>query len=257
MMLIRAFEGNLKLLITEPTSDPLSLVDEEKIDFVAMTPIQVLGAMEHHSEKLDRVKTLLIGGADVHPELEEKLRQLHCEVFHSYAMTETLTHVAIRNISQQEKKYSALGGVTFSLAADACLVVHDKILKIHDLKTNDLVVLENDQEFQWLGRLDNVVNSGGIKIHIEALELEIRDLLLNLGRADKICLVSIPDTRLTNKLVLLMEGDSMDFDEIDMLKKLQSELPAFHDPKEIRMVPDLFHTNTGKIDRLKNVNAYL
>lgn len=257
MMLIRAFERNLKLMITEPTSNPLSLVEEEKIDFVAMTPLQVLGGMEHHPEKIDQVKTLLIGGADVHPDLEERLSQLQCEVFHSYAMTETLTHVAIRSINQKGKIYRALEGVTFSQAENACLVVHDKILKIYDLITNDIVILENDQEFQWLGRLDNMVNSGGIKIHIEALELTIRDLLLKLGQANKICLVSIPDARLTNKLVLLMEGESIDFDQMDMLKKLKSELPAFHDPKEIRMVPELFHTNTGKIDRLKIVNVYL
>jgi O-succinylbenzoic acid--CoA ligase len=257
MMLIRAFVGKLKLLVVEPTSNPLSLVDEETIDFVAMTPIQVLGAMEQIPEKLGHVKTLLVGGADVQPELEERLTKLKCQVFHSYAMTETLTHVAIRNMSQNEKIYSALEGVAFSQAEDTCLVVHDKVLKIHELKTNDLVDLINDQKFQWLGRLDNVVNSGGIKIQIEKLELTIRDLLLTLGCASKICLVSIHDARLTNKLVLLIEGEGIDFDHVGMLKKLKSELPAFHDPKEIRMVPDLFHTNTGKIDRIKNVNVYL
>jgi O-succinylbenzoic acid--CoA ligase len=257
MMLIRAFESGMKLIIVEPNSDPLSLIDDEMIEFVAMTPIQVQGSLEHHAEKFNQIKTLLIGGAGLHRELEEKLIRTKCKVFHTYAMTETLTHIAIRSINQKQKKYYALEGVTFGKAEDGCLIIDDQVLNIHALKTNDIVELENEKEFHWIGRSDGVVNSGGIKIQIDDLELRIKDLLSEYGNYNEICLVSVPDLQLTNKLVLLLEEGKTNIGPGDFLAILKSALPAYHAPREIRMVPRLFYTNTGKIDRLKNVNAYL
>lgn len=257
MMLIRAFESGMKLIIVEPNADPLSLIDDQMIEFVAMTPIQVQGSLELHPEKFNQIKILLIGGAGLHRELEEKLSRLKCKIFHSYAMTETLTHVAIRYVSLEEQTYYALEGVTFGQAEDGCLIITDQLLNIHGLKTNDIVELESEKAFRWIGRSDGIVNSGGIKIQIDALELRIKDLLSEYGNFSEICLVSVPDLRLTNKLVLLLEEGKTNFDPVNLLAILKSAMPAYHAPREIRMVPSLFYTNTGKIDRLKNVNAYL
>jgi O-succinylbenzoic acid--CoA ligase len=41
-----------------------------------------------------------------------------------------------------------------------CLVIDAKITEEHNV-TNDLVELINDHQFIFLGRIDNVVNSGG------------------------------------------------------------------------------------------------
>ena len=65
------------------------------------------------------------------------------------------------------------------------------------------------------------------------------------------------DEKLTNRVVLLMEGRGIDLDKSSILKMLKSALPKYHNPKEIIMVEKIYFTLSGKIDRIKNASAYL
>lgn len=260
MMLIRAIVGDMRLIISESSTNPLTTLDSgQYIDFVAMTPIQVQGSMDKSPEKFAQIGTLLIGGAGLDPVLENKLKLTDCRIYHSYAMTETLTHVALRKLGHGENSdiYHALPGVNFEKDTDDCLIIYDKVLGIENLKTNDLVVLINEKSFIWKGRFDNVVNSGGIKIQVDQLEINIRKILLEAGTDVPFCLASVPDEKLTNKLVLIIEGMGLAKDHKKLLMNLKTTLPRFHDPKEIVFVPKLFQTKSGKIDRLKNASVYI
>ncbi len=260
MMLVRAMEGELELIATEPKSNPLILLAQNHlpIDFAAMTPGQVMRCADETPEKLNEIKVLLIGGAGLHLDLENKLEKFQGKIFHSYAMTETITHVALREINQIEKPnhYEAMEGVSFEQAEDDCLIVHDKLLDI-SVKTNDLVELFDDRRFCLIGRVDHVVNSGGIKIQLETLEKMISARLSELGSQANICLIGMPDKVLTNKLVLLIESNASSLDIPGMADDLKSSLPKYHDPKHIILVPKLFQTSSGKIDRLKNYDMYI
>jgi O-succinylbenzoic acid--CoA ligase len=260
MMIIRAMVGNMKLIVLEPSTNPISNLEPwQNIDFVAMTPIQVQSAIELTPEKFSKIRTLLIGGAGLDSALERKLRMTDCKIYHSYAMTETLTHVAIRQLGNGESDpiYHALPGVTFEKDDRDCLIIHDEILGINQLRTNDLVELSDNRSFCWKGRLDNVINSGGIKIQVDQLEIDIQKILVEMGITAPFCLVAKPDEKLTNKLVLMIEKTETTFDQEKVLKHLKASLARFHDPKEIVMAPKLFQTKSGKIDRLKNTSVYI
>ena len=167
MMLVRALEGQLDLVIESPKANPLKDISEDaKFEFCALTPYQAETVLHQSPQKFDQFKMVLIGGAAINPKLDSQLQELNCQVFHSYSMTETLTHVALRRINgpKKGKVYQALNGVSFSRDARGCLIVDDEILEIEGLITNDLVDLRDPKSFVWIGRIDNVINTGGIKL---------------------------------------------------------------------------------------------
>ena len=100
-----------------------------------MTVIQAENSLAKSSDKFRTLKKLLIGGSALHPDLENQLQQIDTQVYHSYSMTETLTHIAIRKVNGVEKadNYHALEGVSFSqdklllFVFFLCLIVPDKV----------------------------------------------------------------------------------------------------------------------------------
>ncbi len=258
MMIIRALVGQLNLIITDPSADPWEGI-EDKIDFAAVTPMQIENGMRNHPEQITKVGTLLIGGAAIHPLLEKQLQTLPGRVYHSYAMTETLTHVALRMVHGQEKSdvYSALPGVSFTIDDRNCLIIHDNVLGIKELITNDIVELQDSKSFRWLGRYDNVINTGGIKIQTEHLETMIGDALSGHGISTNFCVISTDDIKLTNRLVLLMEIHDVGLGEKEIRNLLKNLLPRYHSPSEVIFVREIFLTKSGKVDQIKNASHYL
>lgn len=260
MMLARAIEGNLKLIIESPRANPFAHIEYGKsIHFCALTPYQAETILEDTPAKLDQIKTILIGGTALNPILEERFQNIKAKVFQSYAMTETLTHVALRKVNGKEKSdiYHALQGVSFSQDTRKCLIIHDRILGIEHLITNDVVELVGKKSFRWIGRYDNVINSGGIKIHIEGVENEIHGIFDDMQIQNTFCLLSIPDRKFTNKMILLIEQNESLINEDIILATLKRKLPKYHDPKSVKQVSELILTKSGKIDRKRNTELYL
>lgn len=237
MMLVRWMEGELDLYFAEPGSEPLREI-KGSIDFTAMVPYQVF----HSLDQLQKVKTLLVGGGVVDPGLEKNLRGTDCRVFQSYGMTETITHIALREVNPYfQQNYSLLQGIEVHLDERSCLVINAPDIGVENLVTNDVVQLVSETEFRWLGRYDNVVNSGGIKIYPEQLESQLEDLGVSYFFA------GVPDQALGEKLVMIIESDN-DTLRKDILPKLEA-LPKYHRPREIRLLRQFARTKSGKLIR--------
>jgi len=258
MMIIRALVGKLNLVVTDAAADPWKSL-ENTIDFAAVTPMQVESGLQNYPDKISKIGTLLIGGAAIHPLLEIQLKDFPGRMYHSYAMTETLTHVALRKVTGQSRSdiYSALPGVSFSVNDKNCLVIHDELLGLKELNTTDVVELLDSKTFRWLGRFDNVINTGGIKIQIEHLEAMIGEALLHHGIIANFCIVSTSDIKLTTRIVLLMEAHRASVGEEGIRILLKSHLPRYHCPSEVIFVHEIFLTKSGKVDRIKNSDHYL
>ena len=243
MIIVRALEIGLDLKVVEPSSSPLKGIDGQ-IDFVAMVPFQ----LENSLNDLDKVKTLIVGGGQVNPQLVEKLKTLSTQVYETYGMTETLTHVAIRSLNGPNKSdaFQALDGVHFEKDSRDCLVIHAPRLNPNPVITNDIIELESDNSFRLLGRIDNVINSGGIKIIPEVIEAKLSDVISDR----RYIIAGIPDESLGEKVVLVVEGDEMD---ISFLK-----LDKYEEPKEIFFLDNFIVTTSGKIHRnntIKRLNG--
>ncbi len=120
MMAVRALEVDMQLICVAPSARPLKDIDQH-IDFAAMTPMQVHETLRQplETERLKRITNLIIGGGAVDDELATTLRQFPLNVYSTYGMTETLSHIAMRRLSgpNADLWYTPLEGVTVSLSA--------------------------------------------------------------------------------------------------------------------------------------------
>jgi len=237
MMLIRWWEGDLDLHMVSPQASPLEEL-EGNFDFAAMVPYQVT----HSLTQLHRVHKLIIGGGAIPPELEQKLKDHAGEIWHTYGMTETISHVAMRRVNgPDDDVFQAMPGVRFSVDERQCLIINSPDIGMENLVTNDVVELVTNTSFQWLGRYDNVVNSGGVKLYPEFIEQKIGEW------HHSFFLAGVPDNTLGEKLVLLIEGP--DITDIGELQARFSKLDRYEIPKEIKVVPKFEYTANGKLNR--------
>ncbi len=241
MMIVRAIELGLDLKVVEPSSTPLDGLDDT-IDFAAMVPLQ----LENSLNDLDKVKTLIVGGGEVRPSLVESLQSLKTDVYETYGMTETLTHVAIKPLNGPGRTdvFQALNGIRFETDDRKCLVIYAPLLNPEPVITNDLVELADETSFRWLGRFDNVINSSGIKIIPEVVEAKLNEDI----PSRRFFIAGIPDETLGEKAVLVVEGDEFDV-SLDFLDKYEK-------PKNIHFVPNFTETESGKVSRQKTMKLF-
>ena len=239
MMVVRAQTCGLRLLSVAPCGHPLDTV-AEPVDFAAMVPLQVYNSLQVPEERkrLMAIKHLIIGGGAIDDALARELKSFPYAVWSTYGMTETLSHIALRRLSGPEASewYRPFEGVSLNQNDDGCLVIDAPA--VHDglLVTNDIVELSDDG-FRILGRRDNVICSGGIKIQIEEVErllsLHVRDPFMITKRADK---------KFGEQVVLLTESK-----DIDAIRDVcQRVLPKYWQPHSYLHVDSLPMTETGK-----------
>jgi len=132
--------------------------------------------------------------------------------------------------------------VRFSHDSRGCLIILAPLVSDKKLITNDIVKLINDTEFDWLGRYDNIINSGGIKLIPEQIEEKLSTII-----KERFFVAGIPDKILGEKLVLIYEGEKDPF----LFKKIQNfeMLTKFEKPKEISFLSKFVNTPTEKINR--------
>lgn len=245
MMVVRALERGLRLVEVAPSNRPLEALEREhpdigRIDLAAMVPSQVYCSIDH--PLLTRIRHLIIGGGAIPAALEERLRTLPVAVWSSYGMTETLSHIALRRVSGAEAEdwYRPLPGVALSLSGEGCLIVEAPALSPERLVTNDLAELLPDGRFRILGRRDNVIVSGGLKLHIEEEEERLRPLLPDRDGRPVFCITCRPHEKLGQEAVLLVERPFA-----------EQARTALHHPyiKCILPADTIPLTPTGKIDR--------
>ncbi|MEN2413600.1 AMP-binding protein [Flavobacterium mesophilum] len=238
MMLVRSLILGLDIDVKAPSTEPLAF-NSEKYDFVAMVPLQVQNSIE----KLKNVKKLIIGGAKIDSALEAELLKLNGEIYETYGMTETITHIAAKKVG--ESAFSILPNVKIEKDDRGCLVIYVSSISDEPIVTNDLVELINDKQFVFLGRIDNVINSGGVKLIPEQIEAKLVGKIPN-----RFFVTGVPDSVLGEKLILVIEGEKQDFapDFFDVLGK-------FEKPKEIVFVPKFKENENGKLLRKPSLQS--
>lgn len=239
MMIVRAMILGFDLDIMVPTSHLDDLLPHKKYDFVAIVPLQA----ENSFEKLHKFKKIIIGGAKVSDHLAFKLKDIKSEIYETYGMTETITHIAAKKIG--EEFFDVLEHVNISIDDRNCLVIDAPSISDEKVITNDIVALENAKKFKWLGRYDNVINSGGIKLFPEQIETKLASKIIN-----RFFVAGLPDDVLGTKVVLVIEGN-----EYKVETSLFNDLEKFEKPRDVIFIPQFIETGTNKINRIQTLNT--
>ena len=241
MMLVRAMILGLELDLTEPTSQPI--FDYEKAyHFCAMVPLQ----LQKTKSYCNNIKTIIVGGASVSRSLIEAIQNINPNIYESYGMTETITHIALKKLNNFENKaldslllFKTLPNVIISQDSRNCLTIDAPNLSDKNIVTNDLVKIHSDTEFEWLGRFDHIINTGGVKVLPEQIEAKLLGLISN-----RFFISKEVDDELGERVILVLESGS------NVLKKsVFAELSKFEIPKKIYKVENFIEAPNGKILR--------
>ncbi|MGB3464708.1 MAG: AMP-binding protein [Cyclobacteriaceae bacterium] len=252
MMIVRCLINEMNLLVRKPSTQSLTeLPDDLPIHFAAFVPLQISTFLndEHQLKQLNKLNNVIIGGAPLDDHSLATLRKTTVNCWQTYGMTETYSHVALKKISGSDlsDRFTATGDVLFSTDHESRLIINGTITDHQPLLTNDIVRLQDNRSFEWIGRYDHVINSGGVKISPELLESKIRQVIDLIDRSKRFFIGAIPDKKLGEKLVLYIEG-AIDTDYLSA--ELKRILPKYEVPKEIILKPEFVYTQSGKINRI-------
>ncbi len=252
MMVVRAFLWQLNLILVNPNGHPLENL-QSKIDFAAMVPLQVINCIKE-GINFALVSNLLIGGGAVDSYLEEQLQELPTNCFSSYGMTETVSHVAVKPLNGDKKSnfYQGLGNVTFSLDERSCLQIEAPEVLAGSICTNDVANLIDGKHFIWLGRYDNVINSGGVKLFPEQIEEKLKDAI-----SDPFFIAGVADQVLGQKLVLVIEKENQSSEYASgLLIKIKGLLGKYEQARDIIFCKEFKRTPNGKLQREATMSLF-
>ncbi|CAN5911308.1 AMP-binding protein [soil metagenome] len=258
MMVVRGLLGQLPLTVLEPTAHPAeALTSDPPFAFASFVPLQLQSLLAHPPDlrpQLNLLKALLVGGAPVGAELQRQIQEVTAPVFHTYGMTETASHIGLRRLNgpDPEEAYTVPEEIRIEQDDRGCLTIRGDVTRQETFVTNDLVELLPGNRFRWLGRLDHVLNSGGYKVQVEKVETALAAALA-LGNLDrKVAVVGVPDEKLSQRVVAVLEGKPLDESEENrLLEELRKGLHPYEVPKELWYQPLLPQTPTGKLDRIR------
>jgi o-succinylbenzoate---CoA ligase len=252
MMIVRAMVLGWELDLVPPSSNPLDQVFKT-YDFCAMTPFQ----LDNSIGRLHLIDKLIVGGGAVSPQLQNMVQDLGTKVYETFGMTETVSHIAAKRLNPVKKKskpipFKVLPDIGISTDKRGCLVVKAPKVAEDIIVTNDVVEIVTYKKFFWKGRIDNVVNSGGVKLFPEEIEYKLNEIIDR-----RFFITGLPDDSLGEKLVLFVEAD---FSE-ELLSQLEEDiknlksLEKFEVPKKIYLVQKFEETPNGKIHRENTVKS--
>jgi O-succinylbenzoic acid--CoA ligase len=256
MMIVRALELGMDLTLAEPSLDLQIMVPEDSIHLAAMVPMQLHSSLDKKNglNVLNTIKTLLLGGGTVSLRIRRALDGVRCAIFQTYGMTETVSHVAIRRLNGPDKteEYKALKGIHFATTADNRLIINAPHLEIDSMETTDLVHLISPTRFKWLGRADNIINTGGIKIIPEVIEEKLEQILI--GKSYFIG--SLPNEKLGEVAVLVIKDKIWTERRIAHLdEQINNVLGSYEKPRRTFFLKEFLLTPTGKIHRTNTLDA--
>lgn len=247
MMLVRALVGGYNLISVEPNAHPFKNLNQS-IDFAAVTPYQLMHSLEE-IKKIENWKLkngkIIVGGAKINSETETALQSLKTSFYETYGMTETCSHIALRAVNGNNKSdcFRVLSGVSVRKNENDCLCITAPHLLDKEIVTNDVVEFFDHKQFKIIGRFDNIINSGGIKLNPEQIEQKLEKHI-----AHPFFISSAPDEQLGNKVILVIETAPLNPKAESKLKSdFELTLEKYERPKQIIYIPKFSYSASNKL----------
>jgi O-succinylbenzoic acid--CoA ligase len=253
MMLVRAMMLGCRITVINSSSKILHQIpSEHTYTFASFVPLQLAILMEESTDallkKLNRFRNILIGGAPLSTALNQILTSCTASVWHTYGMTETISHIALRNV--KDTAYQTLPGTRIKLDDRDCLCICNVATQNKWLSTNDMAIMIDEQHFTIIGRADEVVNSGGIKFHIRDIEKWLEQLEPQIT----FFVTAVHDEKLGDKIVAVFEGNLPDEKILTKWQQaIQKNISTYAVPKAFLVAKAFVKTPGGKINKPQTI----
>lgn len=241
MMLVRAQLAGCKIVCVRPSSlpfTPTSLREHSVFDFAAFTPMQCFEILKNGTQQkaFSQIKNVIIGGGEISGELQEKLLKLPNNIYETFGMTETVSHIALRKIS--ETAFTCLPEISISTTEDFRLQI--QLPNEAVLQTNDIVKLHGNNSFTWISRTDDVINTGGIKVFANEIEAKLK-----IHISGPFFITSQADEKFGQKIIFVTDSSTQNDTILNDL--FSKNLAHYEKPKAILRVPRFVYSEMGKL----------
>jgi O-succinylbenzoic acid--CoA ligase len=251
MILVRALMANLDVLILPPSTNPIPAdgLPSFRRWFISMVPMQFYRLLEFGNLPAISQKWagILLGGAPVSEQKEKAVSSLACPVYHTYGMTETVSHIAVRqihpsgNLKISEIGFDMLSGIDIRLNDKSCLAILGPVTGNKWIQTNDEAVLLSPTRFLLLGRADRIINSGGLKIHPDSVASLVLSLIPETH--PEFDVLGLPDPDLGQRVTLVFYSqDSELFRQFWEKTDWEKTIINVNDPSNRRILPKAVFT---------------
>ncbi len=264
MMLIRALLAGMDISIVPASTNPFAKLPADRgVTFSAVVPLQLQKVLTDGGQGLacfNRQRVVLAGGAPVSQQLQEQLLVLRPQIYHTYGMTETVSHIGLRKLNGKGRSdwFGKLPGIKLWQDERGCLVIQGDVTARKPVLTNDLVELQGSGRFRWRGRVDNTINSGGVKIQPEEVEALAGQVLAANGLMCRFFVAGLPDSDLGEQVCLVLETAPLPAEtEQAVMLQLKNSASKYHAPRLLHYLKNFVETPTAKIDRKKSIGKIL
>lgn len=242
-MAVRAEETGARLTWETPSNRPLMQAGQDAIDLLAVVPSQMEYILSH-MDMMPEIRAIIIGGSAIPAALRRRIEESGLNAWETYGMTETASHIALRRVTDPPSPFRVLDGISTGVDGESRLVI--EMEGWQKIVTNDIVRIIGQREFVVTGRYDNVIISGGIKIHPEQAE-EILEATFGVP----VLITSVPDNKWGERVIMIIEDGEDRASDTKIISRCKECLPKAWVPKEIlhQNVPT---TENGKKKR-KNI----
>ncbi len=252
MMLVRGMEAKMDLYLTKPEAE-INHLNLPAIDFMALVPLQVRSLLKTIEGRkfLASCKIVIIGGAAIAPELAKQLSTFNNSIYHTYGMTETASHIALKRLNGKDKQedFHLLPGINITIDPRGCLVVNGEITNNKDLITNDIVEVIDKNRLRWLGRWDRVINTGAYKVFPEKIAPLITPILKSNNHTGDFIILGMPHEKWGQQVTLVLESTAKEESyEAQLTAQCKRVMHPYEVPKRIRYLVKFPRTQSGKID---------
>lgn len=261
MMLVRTMEIGMCAYLTKPSANPLKIFRvSPQFDFMAFVPMQLQTILTRSPKDtliLNHAQAIIVGGAPINRHLMQSIQHIEAPVYATYGMTETVSHIALKRLNGKLKQdfYEILPNVTIGQDERNCLTICAPTTLGQKIITNDIVELVSKHQFRWVGRFDNMINSGGVKIHAEEIERIIGNILVSMCIKNRHLVVGVADQTLGQKAILCIEGSPLSPTHYqELCTKIRERIERYKIPKEVLFFEQFPTLATGKIARKKIVS---
>ena len=244
MMIVRALILKASIIVTKPKTNPFGII-KKKVDLLAITPLQFYNLVKK-TKIFKNIKLSLIGGGEISEQIIKEIQSLPNQFYQTYGMTETISHIAVRDLKKYTEShyYKCLENNSVTTNFNDQLVINSKHLKISSLTTNDIAKVTGNKHFKLVGRVDNIINSGGFKVSSESIEK-----LLNKTLQNKLFFIDkIKCEKFGEKVILIAKKEIKLEELVISIRKIKDKKKR---PKEVYFTNYFIYNENQKIDRSK------
>lgn len=237
-----------------------SLIAAEKTTTLISLVPTTLGRLLDRGVDLSKYSAVLLGGAPAPPKLLHRARQEGVPMVTTYGMTETCGGCVHDGWP--------LPGVEITTASDAILIRGPMLMEGYRLRpdlsaevllggwlhTPDRGELDAGGKLRVLGRLDDVIVTGGLKVS----PTEVETLLCTHPKVEDAAVVGVPDAEWGQAVAALVVPSEGERPSLQELKTFIAERAGSHNaPKRLQLVREIPRNSGGKVQRRQALNHFL